>query len=111
MNRYAAAGLLADVRAGKRVLVVCGSSASARDAFGNVTDQGLHDGEKSFRSYGHERIEAPSGGWVRFRSVHGRGHRGVTADVVLLDTAVSDEEMADLMACVACVPHGEVLRT
>lgn len=109
MNRYAAAGVLADVRAGKRVLVVCGSNTMARVAFWAVTDQGLTPDEKCYRTTGREKITAPGGGWARFRSVHSLELRGVTADVVLLDTVATDEELSQLKACVAST-GGEVLR-
>lgn len=109
MNRYAAAGVLADVRAGKRVLVVAGSNTLARVALWDVTGQGLSSDEKVHRSNGREKIESPSGGWARFRSVHG-SVRGLTADVVLLDTVASDEELAELKLCIASAPGGEVIR-
>ena len=75
----------------------------------------MPDGARMRRANGNERIEHPSGGFLRFRRLGAWRHnlRGLTADVVVLDDPEADRDLDfihSLMACVAGSPHGEVLR-
>lgn len=84
MNRYVASGLLEDMRAGKRVLVVSDTQSLARYAWAEVAVS-LREDERSVGANGHERCEAYGGGWIRFGSKEILSARGVDADVLLLD--------------------------
>lgn len=111
MNRYVAAGVLADMRAGRRVVVLCGTRPLARLAFAKVA-AGAVDGETVRRANGEERIIAKDGpGWVRFGRSGGTTFRGFSADVVLFDVADPDRDALDAAAAIiAAAPGGEVIR-
>lgn len=83
MNRYVASGLLEDMRAGKRVLVVSDTQSLARYAWAEVAVD-LREDERSIGTNGNERCEAYGGGWIRFGSKGCLPDRG-DADVLLLD--------------------------
>lgn len=83
MNRYTIAGMLADMRAGRTVLLLSENTDAARDAFDNIAVS-IEPGEVTVRTHGHERIQADGKGAIRFRSI--RSHLGeLYADVVVFD--------------------------
>lgn len=108
MNRYVVDGALADMRAGKRVVIAAESVAHARHCFHEFADRAV-EGETVRRANGQERIEHPSTGLILFRSVRGNALRGLTADVVYLDADASPEQMAEVLPVVAS-SGGEVIR-
>lgn len=110
MNRYTAAGVLADIRDGRRVLVLSETQHLARCAFAEVT-AGAQDGERVRRTNGDERITAEDGrGWVAFGSNCLR-LRGFTVDVVVFDAhKPSPDELASVGLNIAGSPDSEVIR-
>lgn len=112
MNRYVVDGVLADLAAGRRVLVVSQTVNQGRYAFDDIVsalqDAGRHDDVIVRRANGAQRIEDRRGGWVRFCSVASSA-RGMTADVVFIDADPTIEQLADLMPVVAST-GGEVIR-
>lgn len=68
MNRYTAAGILADMRHGKRILVVTDSMTGSRANFNDMTPL-LREGEGQRRANGQEHISAREhDGCILFRS-------------------------------------------
>lgn len=112
MNRYTRSGVIDDVCAGRRVVVVADTAMLAHAALRDV-EADLPAGEvgRTFRANGRERIEMRSGGWVRFATAGSPSSlRGVECDVVYCDShdaAVRVREHLSLM--IASSPHGEVI--
>ncbi len=111
MNRYTAAGVLADMRQGRRVVVLSGTQTEARQAFAQVVTY-TAEGEKVYRANGNERIAAVSGGgWVKFGTSGGNRFRGITADVVVFDAHKPSREAVDAaLPIVLAAIQGEVIR-
>lgn len=111
MNRYIAAGLLADLRAGRRIAVLSGTQAEARVAFTEVAAHAA-DGERIRRTNGEERVSATDGpGWIAFGSSAGRRFRGITADIVLFDAHKPGREaVEEALLIIAAAPQGELIR-
>ena len=101
-----AAGLLADMRQGKRVLYLGPDRGQTQDALDTLVPL-LRTYETSRRRHGYEQVESPpAGGCVRLSSV-GSSSRGLTVDVVVIDadpTTAQMEELAPLLIT------GEVIR-
>ena len=113
MNRYGWEGVARDLAAGRSVVYV-GSGVACRAAFERIAAL-MPDGARIRRANGNERVEHPSGGFLRFRRLGAWrcNLRGLVADVVILDDPDADRDLDlvhALMACVAGSPHGEVLR-
>lgn len=113
MNRYGWEGVARDLAAGRSVVYV-GSGVACRAAFERIAAL-MPDGARMRRANGDERIEHPSGGFLRFRRLGAWRYnlRGLVADVVILDGAETDRDLGlvrELTMCVALSPHGEVLR-
>lgn len=103
MNRYEQQGIAVDM-AGGRKIVICADSVYAHHAamtMLEVLDDIEHDKHPDLkpapelkrtrvvRSYGRERIDVASGGWLTFaRSIDAM--RGYTADRVLISQRVSE---------------------
>ena len=84
MNRYLIVGVLRDMRAGRRVLVVSGTRPEVRAALDDVTAHlRPEDAQRVRVANGAESIEARGGGAVRF--VSRTGLRGASADVVVVE--------------------------
>lgn len=113
MNRYGWEGVARDLAAGRSVVYV-GSGRACRAAFERIAAL-MPDGARIRHANGNERIEHPSGGFLRFRRLGAWrcNLRGLVADVVVLDDAGTDFDLdlvRELTMCVALSPHGEVLR-
>lgn len=114
MNRYVVAGVLADVEAGRRVLVITENAQESRVLLAQLLDAaevaGLLVEARIRRGSGVESVELPAGGWVRFRSRR-QSTRGMSADVVFIDGDASPAVVAELRLVVMASPHrGEVIR-
>lgn len=111
MNRYTAAGVLADMRNGRRVLVLSETQQIARLALTEVA-QGALPGEKVRRANGEEAIYAEHGpGCVLFASDRSLRVRGLTVDIVVFDGADrSWEQFKAIRPALAGSPIGEVIR-
>lgn len=110
MNRYGWEGVARDLAAGRSVVYV-GSGVACRAAFERIAAL-MPDGARMRRANGNERIEHPSGGFLRLGAWR-CNLRGLVADVVILDDADADRDLdlvRELTMCVAGSPHGEVLR-
>lgn len=106
MNRYILDGMLADMRAGKKVLYVGENQTQAHTTFEQVAG-GLRTYEKARRTAGEETVESPpTGGRIWFRSVRS-GVRGFTAGVLVIDADPTPKQLAELLPAVS---HGEVIR-
>lgn len=96
--------------AGLRVVVLSNSQIESRLAFVAARDMAPAGG--GFRSAaGAERITAPSGGSVRFRSIGSRGHRGLSADRVYLPAAAASYEsvILDMLPLLATSADGQII--
>lgn len=84
MNRYLAKGVIADMRAGKHVLVLLGNRRAICNALDCViaAGNGVARGETVALTRGHESIRGA--GRIDF-SLTDAGLRGVQADVIVLD--------------------------
>lgn len=113
MNRHKVAGIVADLAAGRRVLVVCQDVRASRDAFYSIAaaaiSADLDDDLVVRRANGSERIGHPNGGVVLFRSRRQLA-RGLSADVIVLDFDASDDELAELLPVIAASPIRELIR-
>lgn len=107
MNRYTAEGIIADAAQGKRVAFVGRRAGDVFDALAAAAEPFSH---KVYRAKGHQRIEFANGGRVTLHAT-GRSGRGFTADVVVLDESVKDDErvLGDVMPMLA-PSNGEVIR-
>lgn len=94
MNRYVADGMLADMRDGGRVLYLGTSRTSAREVLGVLAEHTLAD-EKVYRAHGAERIESPSGGFIKLHSM-ASSVRGMSVDVVVLDGDPTERQMEEI---------------
>ena len=106
MNRYVIAGVLADMRGGRRVVYISKDRPSTREAFTAVAFW-LHDDEHATRRPGWERIESADGkGSARFVSIDGP-LAGLTGDVVVVDADCTPRQKATILTMVDM--HGEVI--
>lgn len=106
MNRYVVAGVLADMRAGRRVVFISRDRPAVREAFVAVAFW-LDDDERSLRSPGWERCEsADRRGSIRFLPVDGP-IRGLSADVVVVDVDPKPRQTGEILTLVDM--HGEVI--
>lgn len=94
MNRYVVDGLLADMRQGKRVLYLAANLDQARDVLDQLQAELLPD-EKGRRAHGMERVESPTGGFIKLQSVGSSGC-GMSPDVVVIDAHLSIREWEDI---------------
>jgi hypothetical protein len=112
VNRYVVAGVLADLIAGRRVLVMTQNVLDGRDLLEQLAVAAEHKGIRSnltvARAHGAERVGHTGGGWVLFRSLR-TGCHGLTADVVFIDGDPTPEQLAGVMPVVAST-GGEVFR-
>lgn len=110
MNRYVLAGVLADLVAGRRVLVVSAHLRESRVLLDQLVSEAVDDDLVVVvrRANGRESVELPrSGGSVVFRSV-GQSMRGLEADVVFVDAYATPEVLHELEIVVAA--GGELIR-
>lgn len=110
MNRYVLAGVAADARAGKRVLVVSVTQAVQRWTFDEIA--ALCEGANLRHTNGYQRIHFDNGGEVRFISERSRAAgRGWSGDIVVVDFGVDDyAAMERFGPCIAASPAGEFIR-
>lgn len=113
MNRFVATGLLEEMRAGKRVVVVGSTHALVGHIFDEVAAF-TEPGEKPRRVKGAQRIEGGHGrGTIYFRSLAGYPGRGISADLVFIedpDHRMSPDQFRDIAAFVCASPTGEIIR-
>ena len=116
MNRYVVAGMVAEAREGRRIMVLAHDGNMAREWMDEcIRHADAADVIRASRANGAERIWFYSGGIIVFRSVQGHGHRGISVDTVYVD-AGADEKLRDragwasIAACTAASPTGEVIR-
>lgn len=100
MNRYTADGLARAAEQGQRILVLCTSQHAANDAFRDFQHTN-HRPSHVGRVNGAQHLDYPSGGSIHFRSRRANGYRGLTVDVLYLDTLVDQEPVDDAMPCIA----------
>jgi hypothetical protein len=113
-HRYVLDGLLADARAGRRVLYVGSSALGARAVFAALID---HIGQRTpnrstervWRTHGAERIETITGGSVVFVPPT-TAVRGREADVVYIDPGVESDAVLEEVAPTVAATGGEVIR-
>ncbi|MGI5222185.1 hypothetical protein [Nocardia sp. CA-290969] len=87
---------LADMRAGRRVLVIAPSSSTAKALRDRMTAQ-LADGETARNANGNHRITSAGPGWIEIRgytSVRLGACRGVVLDRVYVDHSELTTELA-----------------
>lgn len=87
-NRYIVEGLVRDLRAGKRVLLIAPTRLASRHTFLNVLDSilngpGLPRTKRVHRAQGREYIEMDNGGTLTVATLDGARGR-VTDTIVLL---------------------------
>lgn len=108
MNRYVLDGVLADMRAGRRVLIVGETQRHARHSFNELADRVGADAQV-VRANGRERIQHVGGGSIVFSSLGSGSARGLSFDVVFIDADALPNQIAQLTPCVAS-SGGEVMR-
>lgn len=102
MNRYVAAGLLADAHAGKHVLYVGENQSMARHALDVVAreaEQQPAELKGVRRSHGREQVTSVSGGTIRFTGQRSDAVRGMEIDVVYADVHASDHRRSVVERC------------
>lgn len=99
-------GMLADMRGGGRVLYLGTSRTSAREALSVLAEHTLPD-EKVYRAHGAERIQSPTGGFIKLHSM-GSSVRGMSVDVIVLDGDPTERQMEEIAVLFAT---GELIRT
>lgn len=110
MNRYTAAGVLADMRDGRRVVVLAETPQLARLAFAEVAAHAL-PGERIRRANGNERITASEGrGWVAFGVSGGNRFRGITVDTVVFDAHCPSPDALRAARPMLATSGGDVIR-
>lgn len=110
MNRYVVAGLLAEVREGKSVVVVSDSQVAVREALLDFAAHldGLH--ETAYCANGQECVtNEATGGKVLFMSKRSHRIRGHMADVIFVDAEVTRDQFGELVPA-TFARHGEILR-
>ena len=110
VNRYVEAGLLADARDGRTVVVIQPRRRDAHSTFMALAQEARDSASAVLRANGRERIDFPSGGRVQFHTP-GPGMRGVSADVVFIEgwNELSEAQRSEI-APVVCARGGEVIR-
>lgn len=111
MNRYAAAGIAADAQDGRRVLVIAPTYGHARTAFDDISRL-TRRADRIVRANGAEAIHHRNGGSVRFTTPLSSSSRGLTVDVIFLDTGVeaTPELLANVEPCLVASSYGELIR-
>ncbi|MFI6270722.1 hypothetical protein [Micromonospora zamorensis] len=108
MNRYIIDGLLADMRAGRRVVVLSGTRTELRNTFVEVAAHATEK-ERVRRRNGEERISVADGlGWITF-GLSGNPPRGFDADVVLFDAHRPSWEAVDAARPLIAGTQGELI--
>jgi hypothetical protein len=106
VNRYIVSGLLADMRAGRRVVFISKDWACMREAFTAVAFW-LETDERAIRASGWERCESADGkGSIRFFPLGG-SYTGMHTDVVVADAELEPRQKAEVLQLVDM--HGEVI--
>lgn len=96
MNQFAMAVLIAEMRAGKRILVVSENQSCARAAMETAVDVIDTDNVRMRWANGRESIAHIDGGRLDFTS-RGSSQRGRTADLVFVDCDVSFQQLDELV--------------
>jgi len=115
VNRYVLQGLVGDLAAGRRVLVITESVSQARFSFEDAVAVVEHldelpAGLKVRRANGDESISTAAGGRLSFRTRRGPSSlRGLSVDVVFVDVDPTPELMEALYPMVA-TSRGELIR-
>lgn len=95
MNRYTAAGLISDMREGKKVLYLGQVRQDIPDDLEELLPL-LRSYERAQRSRGVEGVTSPpTGGCVRLASV-GSSTRAMAYDVIVLDAEPTPEQWQDI---------------
>lgn len=95
MNRYVVAGLLADMRAGKRVVVVTPpGQAHVLATLDTLTGQ-LPPGVRSRRAHGETGLEQTQGSGRIWIMPQGASLRGWDVNTVYADTDLTDEQLSN----------------
>jgi hypothetical protein len=108
--------LLAELLECRRVIVTAPSHIRARHLFEELVDHPgtIHaasvDAVRIRRTNGEERIDHPTGGWVRFGTIRGQRWHGLTADTVVVVGDVTDAQLAALMVCTYTAADARVIR-
>lgn len=114
MNRYAVAGIAADVAAGRRVLLLAATLDHGRRAFRQVEERFVDAGAMIDvkRSNGQERIQTVNGGLLLIGSVRAESSwRGRTADVLVVeDYGWNPVDLERMLPVIAASPDGELVR-
>lgn len=88
MNRYTISGMLTDAAEGKKVAYIGRQAHRGFPALAEAAER--FRPSRICRANGGQRIEFANGGRITLHSTE-RGGRGVSADVVVLDSSVSDD--------------------
>lgn len=99
MTTPSVAAALADMREGRRVLVIAPGRQAVVELWATACGV-LVDGERSYRSVGAERIARKAGGWIMFRT-YGAGVRGLELDSVYIDNTAMFTAMSPTLSAAA----------
>lgn len=96
MNRYTIEGIANDLRDGKNVIILGRTWRETDNAFRQATS---NEAETIRRTGNEARATYRNGATLDARSISGRGHRGMSADTVVL--LGSDDISPDMHASIA----------
>ena len=99
MNRYTVGTMLADMREGKRVLYLGPSRGFVREVLDWLAECTFPH-EKVRRAHGAERIDSPTGGFIKLQSVGSSG-RGMSVDTVVVEGDPTERQWEDIAVLVA----------
>lgn len=115
MNRYVLQGLLRDLVAGQRVLVVVESNRFARLVLDELA-AAAHAmssppvGLKVRRANGEEGLSTAAGGRITFHTRRSpNGLRGLAADVVFVNVDFPDQDLLDSVHLILASRRGELI--
>jgi hypothetical protein len=94
---------LADMREGRRVLVISANESGVIDLLNAMTERTLSS-ERAYRAAHHRRIESRTGGTIRFATYAHAAVRGLTLDSVYFDHSRIMAEVAPAM-CTSAEPR------
>lgn len=89
------AGIISSMRKDARVLIVARTQESGADIMRGILDARVLQVDKMNGRRGREHVTLAGGGTIRIASSRGRGARGQTAHLAILEAGVGDDALRD----------------
>ena len=93
---------------GQTVAWIGPSQVFVREDFLSIADV-IAGGATVRRTNGSESIEFPNGGRIRFVSVRSSGHRGFVCDRLYVPDRIAEDDLLNLVPCVATSKDGAIV--